>query len=280
MLVLWAVIAFTLFTLSSTKFHHYIFPAIPAISLIVALALDDALDREMPQPWPLYLLAVPMIVFLAWDLIVAPGSLKNLFTYKYDRDWNNAAWDTSFRWTLGLIAAPAALGAYAMLVKNRLSRRVGAGLLVASGLALTVFCLDVYMPRLSQSWSQKGLWDYYYSACTPGAGPDARKRYCVQPVVSYKLNWRGETYYTQNEVIPIRDDDDFDHFLANQGDATFYGVMEYSRYRGEFQRRLPARFKGKACVVYNENIKFVLAKVPCAPDDPERKSETNQNESP
>lgn len=277
MLVLWATIAFTLFTLSSTKFHHYIFPAIPALSLMVALALDEALDSDIPQPWPLYLLAVPLIAFFTWDLILEPGSLKNLFTYKYDREWNNAEWDRSFRWTLGLIAAPGVIGAILLLVKNRLSRRTGIGLLLASGVALTIFCLDVYMPRLSQTWSQKGVWDYYYSACTRTEGPDPRKRYCEQPVIAFKLNWRGETFYTQNEVIPIRDDDDFDHFLATNGDKTFYGIMEYSRYRGEFQRRLPARFKNKACMVYNKNLKFVLAKVPCAADDPERQSETTDS---
>jgi hypothetical protein len=92
-------------------------------------------------------------------------------------------------------------------------------------------------------------------------------------VISYKLNWRGETYYSQNEVIPMRDDDDFTHFLSTIEDRTFYGIMEYSRYRGEFQRKLPAKFKGKTCIAYDGNLKFVLAKVPCAPDDPERKPE-------
>ena len=81
---------------------------------------------------------------------------------------------------------------------------------------------------------------------------------------------RGETFYTQNEVIPIRDDDDFDHFLAEIGDGTFYGIMEESRYRGGFQRDLPKRFKGKACMTYDGNLKFVLVKVPCAKDDPQR----------
>jgi hypothetical protein len=130
------------------------------------------------------------------------------------------------------------------------------------------------MPRLSETWSQKGLWDYYYGVCTRTEGPPgapAVKRFCEQPVIAYKLNWRGETFYSQNEVIPIRDDDDFDTFLKQVDDDTFYGIMEYGRYRGEFQRRLPSRFKGKACVVYNRNLKFVLAKVPCAKDDPERK---------
>lgn len=270
----WATISFTLFTLSSTKFHHYIFPAVPALAMLVALVLDDALDREMPQPLPLFLLAAGFVAMLAWDLVDDPQILKNLFTYKYDREWNNDAWDAEFRSALMLACVPALVGALLMLFPNRKVRLGAFVSVVVSGVVLALFCLNVYMPRLSETWSQKGLWDYYYSVCKPTDGPpggDSRKTYCEQRVISYKLNWRGETYYSANEVIPIRDDDDFDHFLEQVGDDTFYGVMEYGRYRGEFQRRLPAQFKDKACVVYNRNQKFVLAKVPCAEDDPERK---------
>ena len=274
LLVIWATFSFTLFTLSSTKFHHYIFPAVPALAMLVALLLDDALDREMPQPWPLFLLAVPIMLLLGWDLVDDPQILKNLFTYKYDREWNNAAWDAEFRRALYLVSAPIVLGGLLLLFRNRRVRIASVVAIVAGGAGLALFCLNVYMPRLSDTWSQKGLWDYYYAACTRTDGPPGShpaKRYCEQPVVSYKLNWRGETYYSQNEVIPIRDDDDFDHFLSQIEDRTFYGIMEYGRYRGEFQRQLPAHFRNKACVVYNRNLKFVLAKVPCADDDPERK---------
>ncbi len=273
-LVLWATIAFTLFTLSSTKFHHYIFPAVPAVAMLIALLLDDALDGELPHPWPLFLLAAPLIVLLGWDLVNDPQILKNLFTYKYDREWDNDAWDTEFRRALFAIGTPAVIGALLLTFRNRVVRRVSLVAMLGSGVALAVFCLNVYMPRLSETWSQKGLWDYYYSVCDrvegpPGAHPP--KRFCEQPVIAYKLNWRGETFYSQNEVIPIRDDDDFDHFVSQIGEETFYGIMEYPRYRGEFQRELPSELRNQACVVYNRNKKFVLAKVPCAPDDPERK---------
>lgn len=276
-LVVWAAFAFMLFTLSSTKFHHYIFPAVPALAMLVGLLLDDALDREIPQPAALFVLAVPFVALLGWDIVNDPKILKNLFTYKYDRGWADTSWDTDFRTALILAGIPALLGAVLLLFPNRRVRLGAFGGVVASGALIAIFSLQVYMPRLSESWSQKGLWDYYYDVCTPTEGPpgsDPRKTFCEQPVISFKLNWRGETYYSANEVIPIRDDDDFDHFIANIGDGTFYGIMEYARYRGEFQRRLPARFKNKSCVAYNRNEKFVLAKVPCADDDPERKEET------
>lgn len=272
-LLLWAVIAFTLFTLSSTKFHHYIFPAVPPLAMLVGLALSDAFDRDVPSPWPLYLLAIPIIGFLTWDIADEPQILKNLFTYKYDREWDDSGWDVLFRRSTIGLAIPMVAGTALLLARNRLLKRVGVGLLVAASTAFTLFCLDVYMPKVSETWSQKGVWDYYYAKCTPTDGPPGvrvDKRYCEEPAIAFKLNWRGENFYTQNEVIPIRDDDDFTHFVNEIGDRTFYGIMEYGRYRGEFQRKLPARFKGKACIVYDENVKFLLAKVPCGPNDPER----------
>lgn len=275
MLILWTMVGFTLFTLSSTKFHHYIFPVVPTLAMLIALALDDALDRELPHPWPLYFVGIGVLGVVMWDLIDDPELLKNLFTYKYDRKWD-AAWNPGFRWAIFGVSVPAAIGTVLFLVRNRLVRRISLAMIFASGLAFAVFSLDVYMPGISSTWSQEGLWDAYYSQCTRTDGPPGAhrfKRFCEQPAIAYKLNWRGETFYTQNEVIPIRDDDDWDYFIEQDGDQTFYGIMEWSRYRGGFQRALPQRFKGKACVTYDENIKFVLVKVPCAADDPDRVDE-------
>jgi len=44
-LVMWFVFAFALFTFMGTKFHHYIFPAVPPAAMLVGVALDDALRR-------------------------------------------------------------------------------------------------------------------------------------------------------------------------------------------------------------------------------------------
>ncbi|MFP4597015.1 MAG: ArnT family glycosyltransferase [Persicimonas sp.] len=272
MLIIWATVAFTLFTLSSTKFHHYIFPVVPALAMLVAVAFDDALDRELPEPWPLYLVGVGILGVVAWDIIHDPQVLKNLFTYKYDRRWDDT-WNSGFRWAIFWICVPGAIGSMLWLMRNRLVRRISLGLIFATSVGFAIFGLDVYMPGISSTWSQKGVWDAYYEQCTRTDGPpDAHhfKRFCEQPIVAYKLNWRGESFYSQNEVIPIRDDDDFDHFLTEVGDGTFYGIMEMSRYRGGFQRELPQRFKGEACLVNDDNLKFKLIKVPCADDDPHR----------
>ena len=45
MLVMWFLFAFALFTFMGTKFHHYIFPAIPPAAMLVGVVLDDMLGR-------------------------------------------------------------------------------------------------------------------------------------------------------------------------------------------------------------------------------------------
>ncbi len=43
LLCMWVVLAFALFSFMGTKFHHYIFPAVPPIAILVGVVLDDML---------------------------------------------------------------------------------------------------------------------------------------------------------------------------------------------------------------------------------------------
>jgi hypothetical protein len=71
-------------------------------------------------------------------------------------------------------------------------------------------------------------------------------------------------------VIPVRDNDDWDAFIKRQKKEPFYGIMQRGRYHGGFKRSLPDRFKGKSCIIYDGNIKFILIKVPCTEEDRRR----------
>jgi hypothetical protein len=46
LLVMWALIAFALFSFMGTKFHHYIFPAVPPIAMLIGIVLDEMLGPE------------------------------------------------------------------------------------------------------------------------------------------------------------------------------------------------------------------------------------------
>jgi 4-amino-4-deoxy-L-arabinose transferase-like glycosyltransferase len=43
LLCMWTVLAFALFSFMGTKFHHYIFPAVPPIAILIGVVLDDML---------------------------------------------------------------------------------------------------------------------------------------------------------------------------------------------------------------------------------------------
>jgi 4-amino-4-deoxy-L-arabinose transferase-like glycosyltransferase len=53
-LFMWLLFSFTLFSLMGTKFHHYIFPAVPPAAMLVGVTLDDMLGKvERPRAgWP------------------------------------------------------------------------------------------------------------------------------------------------------------------------------------------------------------------------------------
>jgi len=45
-LAMWFLFAFTLFSFMGTKFHHYIFPAVPPIAMLIGIVVDDLLGNN------------------------------------------------------------------------------------------------------------------------------------------------------------------------------------------------------------------------------------------
>ena len=49
-MLLWFVMAFSMFTITLTKFHHYIFPVVPPTAVMVGVIVDKLLDKDvLPQ---------------------------------------------------------------------------------------------------------------------------------------------------------------------------------------------------------------------------------------
>ncbi len=47
-LFMWFLFAFALVTFMGTKFHHYIFPAVPAVAMLIGITLDSMLEGDEP----------------------------------------------------------------------------------------------------------------------------------------------------------------------------------------------------------------------------------------
>ncbi|MCB9728061.1 MAG: glycosyltransferase family 39 protein [Deltaproteobacteria bacterium] len=295
-LTFWFVTAFTFFTLSSTKFHHYIFPALPALAMLVALFLDDLLEDRSWLPRLAAVLGVLLFLVFVRDLAGDHQHLRNLMTYKYDRPLpdhlpidptavisatSTTTWGESTFWQhispamrsilsteifrydrWMMVIAVAGLLALLLFLFAR-TRRAGLVAMGATATALTMWALSYYMATLAPHWSQKYLFDTYYDTCTLQKNPpeiqDAytpllarigaeglartlgyeQKRVCVEDVISWRITWRGETYYSYNELLPIgKENEQFLPYLEEMNHGKpFYALMERGKMSG-FESRL------------------------------------------
>ncbi len=291
----WFSFAFMLFTLSSTKFHHYILPSVPALTMLVAFYLHDLKHLSADRLRLHGLLALGFFAVLVVDLAQDVQHLRNLFTYKYDRplpvnlpldwdatlDWSSdkhpmLKWsDTPFARHVGGMVATiltvkwfryatfikviGALGGLSLLLcAMRRARKVGVVGLTATAVLLAFWALNFYMPMLTPPWSQRYLFEAYYEDCTrhPNAEPIREaytplvssvglsavadfvqadpKRVCEEDIISWLITWRGETFYSNNEIRPInKEAKQFEPYLRefNKG-RKFYVLMERGRTGG------------------------------------------------
>lgn len=199
LLYVWAFFAYVLFTVSATKYHHYIFPAVfPTIFIVAVLIRDFMEDRT----WISRLIAVAALgIMLSVGLFIRtePQVFRQMFTYKYDRpmpthlpvdadapvgDGSKITWkdSTFYEFTSPtmhkILQAPAlqyetfitgymvaaAVFFLLMLFGGRLRKGGVAGLWVIS-VVLAWWCLNFYMPMMSPSWSQRYLFEDYFKRC-------------------------------------------------------------------------------------------------------------------
>ena len=83
----WFVVDFTIVTLVNTKFHHYILPALPALSVLCGVFIDE-LCQAAPQQTQgsrlaLWLLGAPVAFLSGRDLATFPARIGWLFNYDY-----------------------------------------------------------------------------------------------------------------------------------------------------------------------------------------------------
>ncbi|HEV8547450.1 MAG TPA: glycosyltransferase family 39 protein, partial [Polyangiaceae bacterium] len=74
-LLLWFVVGFSLFTISLTKFHHYILPAVPPVALLTGILLD----RVLPKPAPRGPVLVFYLALMAGSALLFLGGALELF---------------------------------------------------------------------------------------------------------------------------------------------------------------------------------------------------------
>lgn len=342
--LLWFLLAFILFTLSSTRFHHYILPGVPALGMLTGWYLLDLLDDRRPQARAAMVLALALLLVVTVGVMGDFQNLRSLFTYKYDRpmpenmpfDWGaKVVWnadaapvqtwaETPFGRMVGPMVANvlnigwfqfetfwkvagSVAGLGVLLMAFARARRAGL-VVVSSAAALAAFwALNYYMPSLSPHWSQKYLFEKYYEDCHMHKNPplveeaynmpllrraglgfvsdflDAKpKRVCDEDIVSWLITWRGETFYSNNEIRPLNKATQLGPYLQeiNHG-KTFYVVAERGRIQGldskldgESKKLKDDKVDGFGAIkewhcenLSNDSAYFVVGKCVPVPDD-------------
>ena len=260
---IWFVAGYAVVSMSMTKFHHYILPAIPGLAIVIGCFLDDLVERrDVRRGLTVALLGLPLLLVVTVDLVEAKNSSQHflwLFSYDYIHSPRGRPWpeQLDFRpWLYVFTIAFAVLTA--ALAVRRFVRPATWGLCGAAVL-FTWFLLDVFMPKIAPYWSQKDTIATYY----------ANRRSREERLVAYQMYWRGETFYTKNEIYEgpseertVFDMDGADEKLTewigrNRGKRTFF---MYERGReARLKSLLPESARGSWKVLDERNNKFSLA---------------------
>lgn len=197
MVAAWAILATALFSLSQTKFHHYIFPAVPAFAILVGLWLDDLLAGRVKPSLVLGAFGAGVVLLLARDLMHEEALWVEMHIYRYDR-----AWPSALPW--GIDASDAFLvmglaGAAASVLIGTPLRRLAVLSISTVALGTALWGMHVYQPIATTHW---------------GCRDAARKYYQERQIYGQKL-----TYFTPRQFHDdwsgVKDHWDFDTFIPD-----------------------------------------------------------------
>jgi 4-amino-4-deoxy-L-arabinose transferase-like glycosyltransferase len=338
-MVVWFVATFGMFTITLTKFHHYILPLVPPTAVLTGMVVDRLLGAGSPAkpgallkylvasaaglalvvlgiarlfprrflgeaivgkpPWigwafVLMGLGVVLVLFsarrfgrseravaspsgrvrydrtmvavlaIASAIVVAlvgrdlsanrlgsDGQLRlmNLFTYNYTRPWPDSLDFTGYLVGFSAVLCLLSLG----LASERFRTQATALFCVACSL-WTVFGLDIYLYKCAPHWGQRETVMAYYRDRTNAN----------QPFVAYQMNWKGENFYTSNQVPAfVSSGERFKQWVDEQkakGIHRIYFTSEHGR-DGSLRRELGDPPSYKEITDKTLNNKFFVARV-------------------
>jgi 4-amino-4-deoxy-L-arabinose transferase-like glycosyltransferase len=262
---IWFVWAYALVSLSVTKFHHYILPALPGLGIAIGCFLDDLLERRASKPaLAAALVGIPLLALVVVDLVAVPKDAQHfiwLFSYDYVNSPAGRPWPPKLDFGPPLIAFAIAFAlATIALGVRRFQRAATVGVCLAA-VAFSYWLLDGYMMKVTPYWTQKDLIATYYKMRT---SPD-------EHLLVWQMYWRGENFYTQNEIFEgpqeertvFLGDKNVENLKAwiakHRGHRAFF-VVERSRW-SQLEGIVPPETRASLHIVDEGNMKFCLAQI-------------------
>jgi 4-amino-4-deoxy-L-arabinose transferase-like glycosyltransferase len=149
-ILLWGCLLFGFFAAVETKFHHYILPVVPALAVLVALALERYRIGVLVA-------SLPLLALASFTLAEHHDVVIELITYRHDRPWpSEPPWQidlSGWFWALGIAFF------VALAIPARRARSYA--VVVATGL-VGVFVAHLYMKAAAPHWGQRDLIQRYY----------------------------------------------------------------------------------------------------------------------
>jgi len=260
---IWFVLAYALVSMSMTKFHHYVLPALPGLAIVIGCFLDDVVERGGGRrAAAAALVGVPLLLLITVDLTEAKNASQRflwLFSYDYVHSVHGRPWPDKLDFSGTLIAFAVVFALATIGLGVRRVRRWALLGLGGAAVVFTFFLLDVYMRDVAPFWSQKLPIATYY----------AHRRSPAERLIAYQMYWRGETFYTKNEIYEgpteertVFDQDGADDRLKDwlghhRGHRQFF-IYERGQ-QSHLQGLLPPEARASFQVLDSTNNKFSVA---------------------
>jgi 4-amino-4-deoxy-L-arabinose transferase-like glycosyltransferase len=262
---IWFVAAYALVSLSVTKFHHYILPALPGLGIAIACFLEDLLERRDGRAGAAAaLVGIPLLALVIHDLAGQQKDAQRfiwLFSYDYINSPGGRPWPPAldFRAPLVVFGALFALASLALAWRRILPKAVAALCLCA--IAFTYFIADYYFLKVTPWWTQKELIAHYYR----------ERRSPDEKLLVWQMYWRGENFYTANEIyegpkeertifLGDRNLENLKAWMEKHRQRRAFFLIERSRW-SQLEGAVPADAKPSLKIIDDSNMKFVLGQI-------------------
>lgn len=235
MIVAWAACTFSLFTITRTKFHHYIFPMIIPLSIMIAVwGVQKVRHGVLGWEKILIMTGCLMSILLAREIVFEPDRITFLFTYAYERPTGSPS-ATAAAAILSLFVFSAGVVIF-VFVNSFPAKRAAVALSFLSSVFFSLYLVHWHMPATSPHVSQKesfNLWNELQKT--------------QDKFYNWKMNWRGEIYYSKDTIPKVSRLEQLRPVLAKPGRYFIISTIErYKQLDMEIER-----IRGKKLEKYN-----------------------------